>query len=297
MIVNNANLRSLFISHSTAFQGGFAGVTPTYQRVAMTVPSSTRANEYGWLKDMPRIREWIGDRVVESLETAGYLIRNRSFESTISVSRPDIEDDNVGVYAPIFTDFGRSSASFPDELVWPAMQAGFSTPCYDGQFFFDTDHPVLDANGQITSVANTDGGTGAPWFLIDDSRSFRPIIYQTRKPFKLTRMDADTDEAVFNRNEFRYGIDGRCNVGYGFWQLAWGSKQPLDATRYEAARVGLGKIRGDRGRPLGIVPRLLVCGPSLEGAARALLNNEMLPGGGTNQWKGTAELLVVPWLD
>lgn len=296
MIVNSANLRSLYISHSAVFQGGFAGVTPTYQRVAMTVPSSTRANEYGWLKEMPRIREWVGDRVVESLDTAGYMIRNRSFESTIGVNRDDIRDDNIGIYAPIFSEFGRNAASFPDELVWPLLQAGFSTPCYDGQFFFDTDHPVLDANGLVTSVANTDGGSGAPWFLIDDSRVFRPIIYQTREPFTLTRMDADTDEAVFTRKEFRYGVDGRCAAGFGFWQLAWGSKQPLNEATYKAARIGLGTMKGDRGRPLGIVPKLLIVGPTQESEARALLNNEMLPGGGTNQWKGTAELLVVPWL-
>ncbi|TXN71648.1 Mu-like prophage major head subunit gpT family protein [Methylobacterium sp. WL6] len=296
MLINSANLRTLYTGYSAAFQSAFDGVTPLYTRAAMVVPSSTRSNEYGWLGQLPRIREWIGDRVVQNLATHGYTIRNRSFESTIAVTRDDMDDDNLGIYSPMFSEFGRASATFPDELVWPMYPAGFSTPCFDGQFFFDTDHPVLDANGQVYSVANTDGGTGAPWFLIDDSRAIRPIIFQNRRPFELVRMDQPTDERVFSAKEFRYGTDGRCNAGYGFWQLAWGSKQPLDAAHYEAARVGLATMKGDYGRPLGVSGRLLIVGPAQEGAARKLLTSELVNGGETNQWKGTAELLVVPWL-
>lgn len=296
MILNSSTLRSLYTGFSTAFQAGFAGVTPLYSRVALTVPSSTRANEYGWLGNFPRIREWIGDRVVQNLDTHGYTIRNRTFESTIGVRRDDIEDDNIGIYGPIFSDFGRDSASFPDELVWKHLTDGFATLCFDGQYFFDTDHPMLDETGATVSYANTDGGAGAPWFLIDASRAIKPIIYQTRRPFDLTRMDAPTDEVVFNRAEYRYGTDGRCNVGYGFPQLAWGSKQTLDVTHYEAARVALATMKGDYGRPLGISGNLLIVGPSNEGKARRLLNNQYAAGGETNQWAGTAELLVVPWL-
>ncbi|KMO32486.1 Mu-like prophage major head subunit gpT family protein [Methylobacterium aquaticum] len=296
MLVNSANLRTLYTSFSTAFQGGFTGVSPLYTRVAQTVPSSTRSNEYGWLGQLPRIREWIGDRVVQNLATQGYTIRNRSFESTIAVLRDDIDDDNLGIYAPLFQEFGRASATFPDELVWALLLAGFSTNCFDGQFFFDTDHPVLDAAGNTVSFANTDGGNGTAWFLMDTTRAIKPIIYQSRRPFELTRMDAPTDEAVFNRREYRYGTDGRCNVGFGFPQLAWGSRQTLDAAHYEAARVGLSTMKGDYGRPLGINGNLLVVPPQLEGAARKLVVNDFDAMGATNTWKGSAEVLVVPWL-
>jgi phage major head subunit gpT-like protein len=36
--------------------------------------------------------------------------------------------------------------------------------------------------------------------------------------------------------------------------------------------------------------------PSLEGAARKLLLAETKANGETNEWQGSAELLVVPWL-
>ncbi len=222
MLINGANLRTLGISFSTAYQGAFASVTPQYTNIAMTVPSTTKTQEYGWLGQFPRVREWFGDRIVNNLVAHNYSITNRKFETTIGVKADDIEDDNIGIYAPMFQELGRSVGAFPDELVWPLLLAGFggtSGLCYDGQYFFDTDHPVLDGNGNVTSVANTDGGSGRPWFLFDVSRAIKPIIYQQRKPFTdLVAMNQPTDERVFTAAEYRWGTDGRCNVGFGLWQ-------------------------------------------------------------------------------
>ncbi|GGG30961.1 head protein [Caldovatus sediminis] len=296
MLINSANLRTLYTGFSAAFQDGFAGVQPLYARVATTVPSATRQNEYGWLGQFPRIREWIGDRVVHGLATHDYAIKNKSWELTIAVKRDDIEDDNVGILTPLFQEMGRATAAFPDELVWPLLKAGFTTPCYDGQYFFDTDHPVLDADGNTVSVSNSGGGSGTPWFLLDVSRPLKPIIFQQRRAFEFRRMDAPTDEVVFDRAEYRYGVDGRCNVGFGFWQLAYGSRQTLDKAAYKAAREALMAMKGDHGRPLGIMPNLLVVPPALEGSALEILNAERDAAGATNVYRGTAELLVVPWL-
>jgi phage major head subunit gpT-like protein len=272
--------------------------TSLYGRVATRVPSTTGANEYGWLGQIPNVREWIGDRVVHGLETHDYTIKNRKFELTIAVKADDIDDDNIGIYSPMFQEMGRSSLAHYDQLVFDLLKAGWATECYDGQNFFDTDHPVLDEDGEtILSVPNTDGGAGAPWFLIDDSRALKPILLQIRKDMSaLKAKDKPTDDNVFDRDEYKYGIDGRHNVGFGFWQFAWGSKQALDAEHYATARAALMGMKGDHGKPLGIMPRLLIVGPSNEGAGRKLLNNELGANGETNEWKGTAELLVVPWL-
>ncbi len=299
MLLNAANFRSLYTAFSTAFRGGLGMAQTTYARVAMTVPSTTRTNEYGWLGQMPRIREWVGDRVIQGLSTYGYTIRNRPWELTIGVDRDDLEDDNIGIYAPLFTEMGRASAAFPDELIWPLLAAGFSTPCYDGQNFFDTDHPVLDQNGQVISTSNFGGGTGAPWFLIDQSRGYKPIIWQERRAFEFVRMDAPTDEVVFDRKQYRYGVDGRFNAGFGFWQIAYGSKQTLDSAGYGAARAAMREQRGDYGRPLGLLvgaKPLLVVPSSKEAEALTLINAERDAAGATNIWRDTAEVLINPWL-
>ncbi len=297
MDINSANLRSLNTGFNAAFQSGFKGVEPMYEQVATTVPSTTASNEYGWLKDLPGFREWIGDRHLHSLANHGYTMRNKHYERTLGVNKNNIDDDNIGIYGPLFNDLGYGAAVFPDELVFAGLKNGFSTPCYDGQFFFDTDHPVLDENGNETSVSNYGGGAGESWFLLYTVRPLKPVIFQSRKKFdKLVIKDRDEDDNVFDRNEIVYGSDGRCDVGFGFWQMAYGSKQTLNAANYEAARVAMQSFKGDFGRPLGVMPNLLVVPPSLEGAANEIVKSVLVNGGETNKWANTAKVLNVPWL-
>lgn len=296
IVINNANLANLGVGFKSLFQGGLGQAESMYSQVATMVNSTTGKEEYGWLGKIPGMREWLGDRVVHGIQNHGYEIKNKDFELTVSVGRNDIEDDNLGVYSPLFTELGRSAGAHPDELVFSLLLAGFSTTCYDDQYFFDTDHPVLDADGNTVSVANTDGGAGEPWFLVDDSRAVKPIIYQQRQAPKFVALDNPDDPNVFKRKEFVYGVDYRGNVGFGFWQFAWGSKQTLDAAHYATARAGLGGMKGDYGRPLGIKGRKLIVGPANEAAARTVVGTQELAGGGTNPWFNTAEVVVIPWL-
>lgn len=296
MIINTSTLDAIRVAFSAAYKRGLGQAVTQHARVSTEVPSTTSENKYGWLGKMPNMREWIGDRAVNGISEHDYAIKNKDFELTIGVDRNDIQDDNLGVYDPLFVEMGDSTTSHPEQLVWAALKDGFTTECYDGQNFFDTDHPVLDKDGKEITVSNTGGGSGAPWFLLSTKRSIKPIILQVRQKANFVAMDKSTDANVFMNKQFLYGVDGRWNVGYGFWQMAFGSKQTLDATAYAAARATLTGMKGDYGRPLGLQADLLVVGPSQESAARKLLNSELGAGGETNEWKGTAELLVVPWL-
>jgi phage major head subunit gpT-like protein len=296
MLINSTNLDSLRVGFKALFQSGLPLASSLWQRIATRVPSTSRKEKYGWLGKLPGFRKWIGPRAIQNLNQYDYEIVNEPFEQTVGVDRDDIADDSLGIYNPLFVELGRAAGAIYDQLVWALLKAGFTTKCYDGQYFFDTDHPVIDSTGAAVSVANTDGGSGEPWFLLDVSRAIKPIILQVRKEPEFVAKDNPQDDRVFMNKEFVYGSDLRCAVGYGFWQMAWGSKQTLDATHYKAARAALGGMKGDYGDPLGIVGNLLVVGPSNEEAGRKLLNSEYGSGGETNPWKGTAELLVVPWL-
>lgn len=296
MIINQNTLSALQVGFKTSFQRGLGQAASEYTKISTVVPSGAKSETYGWLGKVPNMREWIGERVINGIGQHGYTIVNKDYEATIGVNRNDIEDDNLGVYAPLFEEMGMAAAAHPDQLVWPLLAAGFATNCYDGQYFFDTDHPVLDASGAVTSVANTDGGSGTAWYLIDARRPLKPIIFQQRKAPQFVRKDSPDDDNVFMRKEFLYGTDARHNVGYGFWQFAWGSKQTLDATHYATARAAMMGMKGDYGRPLGLMPNFLVVPPALEQKARELIGVPYLAGGATNPWYNTAEVLVTPWL-
>ena len=301
MLLSAAIIKALFVGFRSDFQSALTNTPTSWQSVATEVPSSTASNTYGWLGQFPQFREWIGDRVLKDMAAHGYSIINKDWESSVEVRRTDIEDDNVGVYKTLFQEMGRAAKAQPDELVFGLIKAGRTTLCYDGQNFFDTDHPVypnVDGTGAAVLVSNSDVDLAARpnnpiWYLLDTSRAIKPVLFQNRKSPVLTGMTDLNDEAVFMRNSFRFGADSRNNVGFGFWQFAYASNQPLTAANYAAARAAMKSFKADGGRPLGITPNTLVVPPQLEAAARKLLIKDE---NGGNEWAGSATLVESSWL-
>src|SRR5579871_6290661 len=247
MEITAANLNALFTGFDVIFQRGFETPPSYYEQIATIVRSTSRQTTYPWLGRTTTFREWLGDRVVQALETHAYTIVNRNFEDTVGIDRNDIEDDNYGVYEPIIEQLGWDTKVHPDMLLFQMIKQAVSTPSavigYDGQPFFSASHPVgpMGDAGRQTAVANLNSsGSGPYWFLIDASRAIRPFIFQLRREYAVTRMNALTDEGVFNRREFRYGVDGRA------------SNQDLgNPANYGAARAAMRAIKTDGGQPFG----------------------------------------------
>lgn len=61
------------------------------------------------------------------------------------------------------------------------------------------------------------------WFLLCTKQFLKPLIFQKRRDTKLVAKTKLDDDNVFMRDEYLWGVDGRSNVGYGFWQMAFGS--------------------------------------------------------------------------
>jgi len=290
MDISRQTLTALFTGFNSIFTKAFSAVKPDYKKIATVVPSKTAQNTYPWLGKIAGMREWIGDRFLQKLKAHDYSIKNRSFEVTVEVDRNDIEDDQVGLYAPVFENLGDAAARHPDELVFGALNDGFAQLCFDGQNYFDTDHPV-GKEGQEVTVSNMEAGGDQAWFLLDTRRPIKPIIFQERKkPSKLIRKDSETDENVFMRKSYVYGTDSRCNVGYSFWQMGFGSKQPLTAATFKAARAAMRDFKGDDGESLNIEPNMIVVGNANADVAEDLFAASVI-NGTTNTLSKAVEVL------
>jgi phage major head subunit gpT-like protein len=313
MEISQANLISLFTGFDVVFQRGFEKPPSYYERIATVVRSTSRQSTYPWLGRTTRFREWLGERVIQALEAHSYTIVNKNFEDTIAIDRNDIEDDTYGVYEPIIEQLGWDTKVHPDMLLFQMIRQAVEMPAsvvgYDGEPFFSTSHPVGLMGNSPSAVSNVNAsGNGPWWFLIDASRAIRPFIFQLRREYAVTRMDMLTDEGVFNRREFRYGVDGRANTGVGLWQLAYASNQDLsNPANYGAARAAMRSITTDGGQPFGALSSrsgvYLLVPPALEEVARQLLNSEFMAGAGasagvatTNIWRNSADLIVSDYL-
>lgn len=294
--VTREALQAVNTGFKATFAAAFAAAAPKYQTIAEVVNSTAGIETYAWLGQIPGMREWIGERHIKDLTEEAYTLKNRKFEGTVSVPREAIEDDTYSIYAPAIRGMAQAAAEHPDELVFEALKRGFEVNCYDGQYFFDTDHPVTGADSKEVAVSNVQAGAGPAWFLLCTNRAVKPLVYQDRiKAELIINDDPAKSERVFMSDQFVYGTRSRGAAGYTYWQMAFASKAELTAENFEAARAAMASLKGDAGRPLNIVPNLLVVPPALETAAKRIVGVETINGGNNPNYK-LAEVLMTPWL-
>lgn len=112
--------------------------------------------EYDWIGDLPEMREWIGERVVQLMRAEKHIIRNKDWEVTVGVARDDIRFDRFAKVRPKLMMLGGAVARKREELLTSLFLFGFDDShgvAYDGQYFFDSDHTTA-GNGEGQGYSN-----------------------------------------------------------------------------------------------------------------------------------------------
>jgi len=136
-----AGLRAVFFE-------AYEGAVGNWERIATVVPSEHDSEKYAWLGSTPKMREFKDERLPAGLLEHDYSIRNKTWEASISVERTALEDDQYGQIKLRVQALGEEARRHQDELVFGLLKDGFDTLCYDGQYFFDTDHVEGDSGVQ-----------------------------------------------------------------------------------------------------------------------------------------------------
>jgi phage major head subunit gpT-like protein len=135
------------------FDNAVRGSTPWYPRVCTVIPSTGADEKYGFLGNMAGTREWLGDRQFNELRAANFIIENKHWENSLLIKKTDLADDRMGLYSMLMSQLGIEAAYHPDELVFETLIAGGkTTACFDGQFFYDTDHLWGDSGTQSNDL-------------------------------------------------------------------------------------------------------------------------------------------------
>ena len=122
-------------------------------RIATHILSSQDSEDYPWMGATPKLREFNGPRELANLANFNYNIKNKKWENTIGIPREDIEDDKYGIIKLRVQQLAQEAARYPEELAITAIQTALGAPTaaasigYDGQGFFDTDHPATSNIG------------------------------------------------------------------------------------------------------------------------------------------------------
>ena len=147
-----ANLLGFFTAFRNRFYEAYAGTSPWWMQLAMTEPSDTSLNTYGWMDRLPAMREWIGARQVTEPVTQNRSVVNRHFEITSSIDADRFRDDQYGIYNNIVREHARQAAKRHDYQLATLLES--NPTCFDGQPFFATTHPT-DTAGQATQATQS----------------------------------------------------------------------------------------------------------------------------------------------
>ena len=127
--------------------------------------SDQESETYKWLGMAPAMREWIGGRQAKGFRENGITIVNKKFEGTLEVLVDEIRRDKTGQVMVRVRELAQRTNSHWAKLLSTLIVNGESAVCYDGQYFFDTDHVEGDSGSQsndltldVTTPAAPTGG-------------------------------------------------------------------------------------------------------------------------------------------
>lgn len=114
--------------------------------------SDQSSETYNWIGMPPAMRAWVGGRQAKGFTGQGITIVNTHYESTIEIAKKDARRDKTGQIEARIAEFYDRGQSHWASLLSTLILNGASTVCYDGQFFFDTDHSEGDSGTQDNDI-------------------------------------------------------------------------------------------------------------------------------------------------
>jgi phage major head subunit gpT-like protein len=122
-------------------------------RVAMLFNSTQETETYKWLGMVPGMREWLGGRQPKGLRENGISITNKKYESTMDVNVDDLRRDKTGQLMIRIGEQARRANAHWASLLSTLILNAPSTVCYDGQYFFDTNHSEGSSGTQSNQLS------------------------------------------------------------------------------------------------------------------------------------------------
>lgn len=153
MIVTSDILALTLAGLKTDFDAAYrdAQQRAQWNMVATEIPTTLPIQNYGFLGRGATMRRLRDESVEQAVAQKQYSIADSIYRGTMKIERKAIEDDQYGLLKLRVTDLGAEPIRHWDELTFAGLSRGFSSLCYDGQYFFDTDH----AEGNSGTQSNT----------------------------------------------------------------------------------------------------------------------------------------------
>lgn len=115
--------------------------------------SDQASEQYPFLGQVPRMREWIGGRQAKGLASQSLTIANKHYEATLEIALRDLRRDKTPQLQARVSEFSQEGEAHWGTLVSALILGGAANLCYDGQYFFDTDHAEGSSGTQSNKIS------------------------------------------------------------------------------------------------------------------------------------------------
>lgn len=166
IVSDNVLFDSLFGEIQTRFLDRASAYKNWYQEVANEFTSSAPFVEYPIMPGTAKMTEMAGERSISKLGLYKQTIKNKEFQHAFEIERRALQfafksGDKLPMLEMAIAQQAQAFAKFKDTGIGLAILNGATEKCFDGQFFFDTAHPIDPSNPSLGTVANL--RTGRPF--------------------------------------------------------------------------------------------------------------------------------------
>lgn len=151
---------SIFLRNAnTMIRSAWSSAPTPFAAYTTTVPTDSETFEDGWIGRMPKMREWLGPRVVHSPGPQTYSVTVQNWENTYGIDEFLFDDTKFGIYYPMIADLGLQGKRQPgfvirDMLENTGSQTGARQNGLDGLTYFNTAHLVNIYKSSLGTYSN-----------------------------------------------------------------------------------------------------------------------------------------------
>lgn len=162
--IRGSQLRALGKSARTEFMKRYGTYQPAYMDACMTLRNVDKESiRLDWLGSPPSMVEYKDEKKPQGLFEYNFSVDFKDYETTIEVDRRDVQFDATGSIMTRVRDMATVAQNYPGKYIRAMVVAGTAgtyATCYDGQFFFDTDHSEGNSGTQSNDLAGASGSGG-----------------------------------------------------------------------------------------------------------------------------------------
>lgn len=143
------SLNALFMKeYKAALQASLVG------KLATLVSSKTKIEQYNFLGDIPKTKEFVDEREVQALRNYDFTVTVKKWENTIGVNEDDLKDGLLGGIQMRVATLSEEAAMHPSRYLTERRIAGTTELCYDGKALYADDHLApIDGSAQDNLLA------------------------------------------------------------------------------------------------------------------------------------------------